>query len=89
MHLSLMCTAGSDYDEISGLLLAFGPGSTRLDVPVNIINDDVFEVTEDFSASLILVEGPADRVAVNPSRADVFILDDDGKHSLITITSIV
>ena len=84
-----MCIAGSDYEEISGLLLTFGPGSTRLDVPVTIINDSVFEVTEDFSASLILVEGPADRVAVNPSRADVFILDDDGKHPLITITSIV
>ena len=50
---------------------------------VNIINDEIFEVTELFSALLTLPGTPADRVAVHPALAEVSILDDDSMQAKI------
>ena len=71
--------AGSDYEGLTGVLLTFGPNVTRATTHINVNNDNIFEVTEQFYASLALTGGPINRVAVNSDHATVIILDDDGK----------
>ena len=57
-------------------------------VNVNIVNDDLLEIDEVFSASLTLVNPVIDaRVQLLPNSAEVTILDDDGKCVIIMIIS--
>ena len=65
----------NDYTSVSQLL-TFGPGQTTQNVPVTIVNDNVFEETEQFMASLELVTTGVD-VQVIPAEATVNIFDDD------------
>ena len=55
-------------------------------VNVNIVNDDLFEIDEVFSASLTLVNQVIDaRVQLLPNSAEVTILDEDGKCAIMII----
>lgn len=77
----MICVVGgNDYEALSERLLTFGPASTRFDVTVNISNDNIFEVTEYFSASLTLSSQPVERIAVDPDNTDITIFDDDGNN---------
>ena len=67
--------APDDYTSVSQLL-TFGPGQTTQNVPVAIFDDNVFEETEQFMASLELVTTGVD-VQVIPAEATVNIFDDD------------
>ena len=67
---------GSDY---SGFTAVYTIIST-IDVPVPIIGDNIFEMTELFSASLAFPGAPIPRVTLAPDSAEVTILDDDGQH---------
>jgi hypothetical protein len=49
-------------------------------VNVTIVDDDLLEIDEVFSASLTLVNPDADaRVQLQPDSANVIILDEDGE----------
>ena len=66
----------NDYTSVSQLL-TFGPGQTTQNVPVAIVNDNVYELnSEEFMASLELVTTGVD-VQVMPSEATVRIRDND------------
>ena len=57
-------------------------------VNVNIVNDDLLEIDEVFSASLTLVNPVIDaRVQLLPNSAEVTILDEDGKCAIMIISS--
>ena len=57
-------------------------------VNVNIVNDDLLEIDEVFSASLTLENPVIDaRVQLLPDSAEVTILDEDGKCAIIMIIS--
>ncbi|XP_072166880.1 sodium/calcium exchanger 1-like [Diadema setosum] len=80
--------AGSDYHYGEGTLI-FKPGETQKEIPLTIIDDDIFEEDEHFYVRLnnIRVGGPdgmfqsnrADQQAeiVEPLLATITILDDD------------
>ncbi|KAK2188630.1 hypothetical protein NP493_126g01003 [Ridgeia piscesae] len=81
--------AGTDYEHSTGTLV-FTPGEMHKQIPVTIIDDDVFEEDEHFYIRLsnIRIGGPdgmftsdANTSAIaqldNPSMATVMILDDD------------
>ena len=51
--------------------------------PIAIINDNMVENNETFTASLSLA-GTEDRVTLAPDEATVTITDSDRKHSLTT-----
>ena len=72
-------TAGSDYNESVGIEFTFDSDTTKVDVSIPIIGDNIFELTELFGASLAFPGAPPPRVTLAPSSAQVTILDDDGQ----------
>jgi hypothetical protein len=73
-------TAPSDYAGISQVL-TFSSSMTLQTVNVNIVDDDLLEIDEVFSASLALVNPDADeRVQLQPDSAIVTIIDEDGEY---------
>ena len=77
--LFILFTDGNDY-IITELLLTFDSVTTTIDVPVTIIGDTVFEVTESFNATLSFPGAPVprDSVSLAPDSAQTTILDNDG-----------
>ena len=71
---------GSDYSApVGGQMLQFGPGNLTFDIPLTLVDDDIFELTETLQASLSFPDGIAPpRVLNNPGLATVTIFDDDG-----------
>ena len=59
------------------MLLTFNAATTRLNVPVNLIDDNTYEREEDFSGTLALVS-TSPRVSIGPSTALATIVDDEG-----------
>ena len=59
------------------MLLTFNASTTSIEVPVNIIDDGVYEGEEDFSGTLNLVSD-SPQVTIGPSNAVTTILDDEG-----------
>ena len=76
-------TDGNDYNGITNLLLTFDSVTTNIDVPVNIIGDTIFELTESFNASLSFPGDPVPRVTLDPDSAQTTIIDDDGWYPLL------
>ena len=70
---------GGDYSGFTAMRTFDSIISTR-DVPVPIIGDNIFELTELFSASLTFPGAPVPRVVLVPDSVEVTILDDDGQH---------
>ena len=54
-------------------------GQTYANISVPIINDDAFELTESFSASLSLVSPVTSRITIAPDEASITIEDDDSE----------
>lgn len=67
--------AGRDFIASSGVL-TFGPGVTEKTIEVTVINDNVYEGLQEFSAELSTNE-----MQVNIFQTDAMaqIIDDDGK----------
>ena len=62
----------------------FPAGTNRVVLPINIVNDNVSELVEEFHLDLIIPEGAASSgvVAMEPNMTTVVINDDDGKCSI-------
>ena len=75
---------GSDYSApVDGQILQFGPGNIVLDIPLSLIDDDVFELTETLQASLSFPGGiDTTRVNIDPDLdiANITIFDEDGEY---------
>ena len=59
--------------------LTFSPSSTRTTIIVNITNDDAYELTETFRATLSFNENSIQFVILSPDAAIATIMDDDGE----------
>ena len=70
--------AGSDYTATTRLL-TFSPTTRRILVQVPITQDGITELTEQFNATLTLINDGGIDVNVEPDQATVEIIDDDGK----------
>lgn len=71
--------AGDDYSAVTVTLpLNFGPMSTSRVVVIGIVNDEEFEVTEDFTAELKINSTSLSGVSTSLVRTTICILDDDG-----------
>ena len=72
---------GSDYSApVDGQMLQFGPGNLTFDIPLTLVDDAIFELTETLQASLSFPGGIAPpRALINPGLATVTIFDEDGE----------
>ena len=61
------------------MLLTFGPRNTSTTINVNTLNDDAYERTETFNASLSFDGDPVPTVTLSPDAAVATIVDDDGE----------
>ena len=59
------------------MTVIFGPGETTADVNITIVDDNIMEGTEMFSATLTTADS---NVMIGDGTATVTILDDDGKY---------
>ena len=69
--------AGGDYLSILNMSITLGPGQLFVDISVDIVNDDVFEMPESFYGNLVLTEA-FERVILDPDMARANIMDDEG-----------
>ena len=74
----IAAVAGSDYVEHSKVLLTFNAGTRRLNVSVNLIDDNLFEKEEHFNGNLTLVSD-SQRVAIVQGSTVATIVDDDSE----------
>lgn len=65
-------------------LLTFSSGQTQKRVEVIIVNNDIYEQLQTFSAELTTTD---DRVDIFEPLANVQIIDDDGRNSRYTNAS--
>ena len=73
-------TDGSDFAGTSGIVGTLtGRGSVV--IPINIIDDDNLEATENFFGNITSVLGPLPNVMFDPVQATANILDNDGNFS--------
>ena len=68
---------GADYNQQSVPLVTINAGTMRQQFTINITDDDIIECTEAFSLS---IEGTWCGLNSSEGRAQVIIIDDDGKH---------
>ena len=78
-HTPILYSIVND-DYIGGqTTLTFLPGLTQLSLSVSIVNDDVLEMAEQFTAQLSPVDGGA---IITQNTATVVISDNDRKLSV-------
>ena len=76
--LFILDLEGNDYTGIPSLSLTFDPNTSSIHIPVDINNDNIFELTEMFSAALSFPGDPIPRVTLLPDSTQITIFDDDG-----------
>lgn len=84
-----MISAPEDYEPINRTL-TFDGETSRLVIPVRIVNDGIDEEDEEFLSRLRLepVEGELPNVQVEPSQATLVIVDDDSE-TVVPFTSAI
>ena len=70
---------GMDYEKLTNITLTFNHVLTTANVSVTIVNNDTFERTESFMATLSFVEDPESTLSLAQGMT-VAILDDDSKY---------
>ena len=60
--------------------MIFNSSVTTYTYNISIINDDYFEFTESFLASLRFTNAAPEGVVLAPENANITIIDDDGKR---------
>ena len=79
-----IAVAGEDYISISNMVITLGPDQLFVDIPVDIVNDDIVEEMESVYGNLLNITGDADlRVTVNRTMARADIIDGEGKWLLL------
>ena len=77
VSLSFLLTAGSDYNSTE-TELTFNSSVQCMVVMVPILQDALFEGTEQFHGSLSLMQSNGINVVVSPNQTIVNIIDDEG-----------
>ena len=71
-------TASEDYNAVSRPVI-FAPGQTTASVLVGIIDDDIYELTESFTAEATLQSPDNGQILIRPMETLISILNNDGK----------
>ena len=79
-----MIIGGNDYLETEPQSFIFDSSRSRHTFKITIVNDNAFELTEFFYASLRFADAAPPRVTLDPSQAEITILDDDGEKNPFT-----
>ena len=66
-----------------GKLLTFSAVSTRIEVQIQINDDDIVEVDEQFLVGLTLVEAMGTGVTLGLDMAGIQIKDNDGRKAFV------
>ena len=86
--LNILYAAPDDYTPSTAVEYTFTPGITRLEIPVVIIDDDMFEQMESFRAQLVTSQ---EGVIIDVPMTTVDILDNECEYIaslLIPVTDI-
>ena len=67
-----------DFSPITNKSLTFGPSTARIDIPVTVVDNNFYELTESFVATLSFPGDPVSRVSLSPESAQITIFDEDG-----------
>lgn len=79
INIFSFCYPGSDYTAVLGRTVTIAPNMESQIVTVSIIDDSLYEQSEDFTGSLSLSAGST-RVTIGPqSVTTATIQDNDGK----------
>ena len=78
-----MIIGGNDYLDIEPQSFIFNSSRSRYTFNITIVNDNAFELTEFFDASLRFAGAAPPRVTLDPAQAEITILDDDGECLII------
>ena len=70
---------GSDYNAIVPMVLTFDRDTSNFSIPINIIDDQVHELDEQFFGDLVTSD---EDVILDPQRTRVRIADNDGMLQL-------
>ncbi len=78
-HTDFAAMGGLDYTSIINMPIILSAGMQSINIPVDLINDLMFENNEMFQAILTIVSG--ERVSLSPGTADATIIEDDGMYN--------
>ena len=83
-----MYLTGSDYNETSPMQVNFTSNQIKVAVDVRIFDDKILEGYEKFSVSIHNFTMPCGIVIPGENKtAEVIVLDNESKHTLITIVN--
>ncbi|WP_321321019.1 Calx-beta domain-containing protein [Labilibaculum sp.] len=69
--------AGSDFTSQTSQTYTILAGSTSINIPVEVLGDDIAEATESFTAAIIIDNANAQQVTIGTGSATGTINDDD------------
>ncbi len=75
-HTDFAALAGLDYVLVINMPIILSAGIQTINIPVDLINDPIFENNEIFQSTLTITSG--ERVSLSSSTADATIFEDDG-----------
>lgn len=75
-HLQLITVGGRDFVSLQPQQLTFDAGTPYNTIAINIIDDDSFEINEQFWGALSTVDTD---ITLSPAEMTIRITDDDGK----------
>ena len=77
-HNAILITGPQDYEALTSFQLSFSGNTVRQCINISITDDDTFEVDEVLRIFLNIVSGTG--VAIQPTSANITIIDDDSKY---------
>ncbi len=82
---------GDDSINAGPLVFTFKSSNDFVRVPISLMNDAFYELTETFTAGLSFTSDVPPRTTISPNSANITIIDDDSmfKKSTVRIQSII
>ena len=75
----VVVAGGSDYTDIGVTIVTLTASQNQVTISFPLIDDDVFEITEQLSVSLSFEATEPPRVSISPNFAEISIFDNDSK----------
>ncbi len=83
-HTDFSAVADQDYFSVIDMSMILSAGmQSGLEIPVELINDPIFENNEVFQGKLTIIRG--ERVSLSPGTVDATIINDDGMYTCIIL----
>ena len=79
LFLLLTSIGGRDYIDIGVTIVTVTASQNQVTISFSLIDDDVFEITEQLSAGLSFEATEHARVSISPEFTEISIIDNDRK----------